>query len=165
MKKILLLANFLLLTILSDAQIDKSKMIKAIQEHVSAGDLKMIDISNFSINSQYTESKTGITHVYLRQTIENIEIYNSSTSLHFDKNGNLFHFNNAFIKDAQNKVSKSNISVDANKAAQLVASSLGINLNQSLQLSKTAPNEFVLNDPTASSQPIKTKLYYFFTII
>ncbi|NDC31660.1 MAG: T9SS C-terminal target domain-containing protein [Bacteroidetes bacterium] len=163
MKKILLLANFLLFSILSDAQIDKAKMIKAIQEHVSAGDLKMIDISNFSINSQYTESKTGITHVYLRQTIENIEIYNSSTSLHFDKNGNLFHFNNAFIKDAQNKVSKSNISVDANKAAQLVASSLGINLNQSLQLSKTAPNEFVLNDPTASSQPIKTKLYYFFT--
>ena len=97
MKKVLLLVNVLLFSILSHAQIDKAMMIQAMQKHQSANELKISDISNFSISSQYTEAKTGITHVYFRQSIENIEIYNANSSLHFDKNGNLFHFNNAFI--------------------------------------------------------------------
>lgn len=162
MKKILLIVNVLVFSILSNAQIDKAFMIRSMQQHSTASELKMSDIANFSIYSQYTEAKTGITHIYFRQTIKNIEIYNANSSLHFDKKGNLFHFNNAFIKDAQDKISKSSISVDANRATQLVATSLGMSLNQSIQLSKTTQNEFVLNDPMASSQPIKTKLYYFF---
>ena len=162
MKKTLLFVNILLLSFLSYAQIDKAMMVRAILKHPSATNLEKSDVSNFTISSQYTEAKTGITHVYFKQTVNNVEIYNANSSLHFDKNGNLFHFNNSFIKDAQNKLSKTTISVDANRATQSVASSLGMSLNQSVQLSKTIANEYILNDPLASSQPIKTKLYYYF---
>ncbi len=162
MKRILLATSIFLLPILLHAQIDKTTMVKAMQQYNNASNLSINDISNFAITSQYTESKTGITHIYIRQTVDNIEVFNANSSLHIDKFGHLFHFNNAFIQNAKDKVSSTNISIDANNAMQSVANSLGISIRQKEVLSKNNPNEYIVNDVLASSQPIKTKLYYIF---
>ena len=135
MKRILLATSIFLLPILLQAQIDKTTMVKAIQQYNNASSLSINDFSNFAITSQYTESKTGITHIYIRQTIDNIEVFNANSSLHFDKSGNLFHFNNAFIQNAKDKISSTNISIDANNATQSVAGSIGISVRQKAVLS------------------------------
>ena len=62
--------------------------------------LSPADLQNFVITDQYTDQHNGVTHIYLRQVVNGIEIFNANSSLHNSKNGQLISLENAFVSNA-----------------------------------------------------------------
>jgi Zn-dependent metalloprotease len=155
MKKISIIIILFIISSITNAQINKEKIDQAL---LSKGiDLKS---NGYVITSQYTSKSNGVTHVYIRQTLNNIEIFNANSALHFDKIGNIISFNNSFINNASNILVKSKKTIKYTQAITSVAMQLGkivifINVK-----SNNLSNEYIVNDVHASSKEIKAKMYY-----
>ena len=48
-----------------------------LNEHREELKLTENDVSDWIIYDEHTDSRSGLTHAYVRQTVENIEVYNS----------------------------------------------------------------------------------------
>lgn len=152
------LSTFIILFLFSSivfAQINQEKIDKTL---LSKGiDLKA---NGYIITSQYTSKNNGVTHVYLRQTVNEIEIFNANSALHFDKNGNVISFNNSFINNAAGILVDSKNAIDYTQAVSTVATQLGKTVVFSLAKVVNVYNEYVVMDKRASSKEIKSKIYY-----
>ncbi len=156
MKKLLLIAVISLLNSFAFSQISNSQ----IDATLRAKGLDPLTNDTYIITSQTNSNGIGVSHVYLRQTANGIEIFNANPALHFDKNGNVFSFSNAFIKSAKSMLVASNNSTSYTKAIENVALQLGLKVNFSVNKTNPQTNEYVVIDRKASSKDIKAKLYY-----
>ncbi len=102
------------------AQINKQNIDAALV-------LKGIDVKTNGciITSQYTSKNNGVTHVYLRQTLNNMEVFNANSSLHFDKTNHLIAFNNSFVTNTTNTIIDSKNAISYSEAITVVATQLG----------------------------------------
>lgn len=156
MKKLLLIAIASLISSIAFSQVSKTQIDAALQ----AKGLDPSANDAYIITSQSSSKDIGVSHVYLRQTLNGIEIFNANPALHFDKIGNMFSFSNAFIKSAKSKLVASNNNTSYNKAIEIVAKQLGLSVNFSVNKTNPQSNEYIVIDKKASSQDIKAKLYY-----
>jgi len=155
MKKLSIILIFFLFSSFAIAQINKEKIDETL---ISKGiDLKL---NGYVITSQYTSKSNGVTHVYIRQTVNDIEIFNANSALHFDKNGNVITFNNSFVNNASSILIDSKNAINYTQAVTNVAMQLGKKVIFSLAKSKNTSNEYVVVDKNASSKEIKAKMYY-----
>ncbi len=120
--------------VVSNAQVSNLQLTQLLNG-VGFNDLKTEEIS---INSSHKDKKTGITHIYFKQMINGVEVFNSQSSVHIDKNGNLV---------------KQNIGI---KTTNLVENSKKIGANEALSIAlntasivKKALNKVTLNDNVA----------------
>ncbi|MDP1727047.1 MAG: T9SS-dependent M36 family metallopeptidase [Bacteroidota bacterium] len=141
----------------SYAQVNKTR----IDETLAAKGIQAQDLS-YVITSQYTSKNNGVTHVYLRQTFNGVEIFNANSALHFNQNGNLLSFNNGFIQGTANRVRTAKKTISYAQALNTVAAQLDIAINISSTKTSNYPNEYIVNDKAVTSKEIKTKLYYLF---
>lgn len=155
MKKLYTLLLASIIYTCSFAQVNKAR----IDETLAANGVQAQDMS-YVITSQYTSKNNGVTHVYLRQTLNGIEIFNANSSLNFNQNGNLLGFNNGFIHGAANRVRISTKTISYAQAISTVASQLGIAVNIAHAKTSIHANEYIVKDNNASSKDIKTKLFY-----
>jgi hypothetical protein len=120
------------------------------------------DVQSLVISSQYTDAKSGITHVYFNQVVNGIEIFNANAQLHLDKNGNIITLHDDFIVDAQNHIHVSKTSIGVSTA--LLNAAADIDMNVSMALNKAElpmqQNKLTIVDAAVSEEPIKLKLYY-----
>jgi len=159
MKKNLLPIVFLLFAINLSAQFSQEQ-VKSLLIQTSNGNDE--DFTGFVITNQYKSANNGVTHIYLRQTINGIEIFNSNSALHLSKEGTIIKFDNEFIQDAKFKTNNSTPSLSYYDAVQSVASSENLLVNFTYQKQGTNPQEWVISDRKASSEDLKVKLYYLF---
>ncbi len=157
MKKILtLLTSLVLLFVVANAQISNQQVIEILKQRGNS----QLDANSIIINSQYTEKSTGITHVYFKQALNSAEVFNTQSSLHFDKNGNLFHSN---INLASINNSKENHKLNAQQALQIATQHAGVSFNA---LGKTlnigSEKSFKINEPSVSSEAITGKQVFYF---
>jgi extracellular elastinolytic metalloproteinase len=163
MKKILFAAIGVIGTLTGYAQLSRSYLTNAYSQHLTKFGLTQNDISNFVVTSEYTDTHNGITHVYLRQVVNGIEIFNANSSIHF-KGQNVVSINNGFIANAVAKTNTADASIGASQAIQTAGADVEISVGgvlskADLVLSKTN-QELVLTDKAVSEEPIKAKLYY-----
>lgn len=137
------------------AQINKEKIDQTLI-------LKGIDLktNGYVITSQYTSKSNGVTHVYIRQTVNDIEIFNANSALHFDKNGNVITFNNSFINNASSILINSKSEINYTQAITRVAMQLEKIVVFYNAKSKNLSKEYIVNDVHASSKEIKAKMFY-----
>jgi extracellular elastinolytic metalloproteinase len=155
MKKLSIVIIFFLFSSFAIAQINKEKIDETL---ISKGiDLKL---NGYVITSQYTSKSNGVTHVYIRQTVNNIEIFNANSALHFDKNENVITFNNSFVNNASSILINSKNEINYSQSISAVATQLGKKVKFTLNKSKNISNEYVEVDKNASSKDIKAKMYY-----
>jgi hypothetical protein len=67
---------------LSNAQVNNLQLVQLLHKSGYI-DLKPDDVT---INNTYTEKKSGVTHIYFKQLIDNAEVFNTQSSIHIDKN-------------------------------------------------------------------------------
>jgi Zn-dependent metalloprotease len=155
MKKLSIIVIFFIFSSIANAQINKEKIDQTL---LSKGiDLKS---NGYVITSQYTSKSNGVTHVYMRQTLNEIEIFNANSALHFDKIGNIINFNNSFINNASSILVNSKNEITYSQAITTVAMQLGKIVIFSFSKSKNTSNEFSVTDVHASSKEIKAKKYF-----
>jgi len=160
MTKLKLFITSLILCSASFAQVSKETLIATIKKQPQAKELTPEDYSNFSILNQYQDRSTGIQHVYFRQLVGGVEIYNANSDMHYDRNGNLIVFHNKFEADAKSRTNTSTPAISAYDAMQKYAAFLGKSVSASL--AKTSPTGaiFTFSDPTISKEPINVTKYY-----
>src|SRR5690242_7289841 len=110
----------------SFAQMSNTEVRSLYQSKLTAFGLTDKDISDFVITDQYTDQSTGITHIYIRQKVNGIEIFNANSAIHLDRNGETVAFHNSFVPAAADKATVSTPSIQPTTAIQNVAASIGM---------------------------------------
>lgn len=117
----------------------------------------------YKITHQHTSSVSGVTHIYLRQLVNGIEVMGTDSSIHIDASGNLIASHNKFIENIQNSVSQSSPRLSQEAAILSVASKMGYNLSELVLLDKKGGvnQEMTFNKAGISTTEIPVKLMYY----
>ncbi|KAF9198455.1 Fungalysin/Thermolysin Extracellular metalloproteinase 5 [Haplosporangium sp. Z 27] len=59
--------------------------------------------SDYIVKNAYTSKHNGVTHVYLRQRIDGLEVINGDINVNVDKHGNVISYGNSFYKGGSQK--------------------------------------------------------------
>ncbi|KAG0276017.1 Fungalysin/Thermolysin Extracellular metalloproteinase 5 [Linnemannia exigua] len=54
--------------------------------------------SDYIVKNAYTSKHNGVTHVYLRQVVDGLEVVNGDINVNVDRNGHVISFGNSFYK-------------------------------------------------------------------
>lgn len=57
--------------------------------------------SDYIVKNAYTSKHNGVTHVYLRQRVDGLEVINGDINVNVDKDGNVISFGDSFYKGAR----------------------------------------------------------------
>lgn len=122
------------------------------------------DISNFIVTDQYT-SDNGVTHIYIRQVVNGIEVFNGNSALHISKEGKLVSFNSGFIPDASARTTTSKPAISTSSALSAAGTNVGMNLAPVMSKADIpmVHNKVTIADPSVSPEPVKAGLYYLST--
>ncbi len=138
----------------SNAQVNNLQLTQLLNK-AGFSNLKSEEIS---INSSHTDKKTGITHIYFKQMVNGVEVFNSQSSVHIDKNGNLVKQNIA-IKAANSVVNSKKI--DANAALSIALNTASIVKKALNKVTLTDNASFKIEDKGLSSEAIVGKPIYY----
>ncbi|KAA9333488.1 T9SS type A sorting domain-containing protein [Hymenobacter busanensis] len=139
-----------------------TKALEHLQAQRTKFGLSEADLLNPAVTSQYTDAHNGITHVYLRQRVLGIEVYNAVADVHLDRNGRVAGAHSSFVANANTAVRTAAPGLTAEQAVAATAQALNLPQPTGLQRqgegSVTAGIRF--NDGGISLEPIKAKLMY-----
>lgn len=119
---------------------------------------------HWQITSESFSKKSGIQHVYFRQSINGIEIYGTESSIHLLADGRVISENSKFIKNTAQKRKGANVpSLTAVQAVQAAAGHLNYRISGSLSVLEGptgVDKKTLLSDGGISWSPIPAKLMY-----
>jgi len=134
-----------------------------VQENLAALGLAGEDIEDLVVTDNYVSRHTGTTHVFLRQRVDGIEIFNSSFNVAVGRNGSVAHVGDRFVSGLATVASRKTASISAKAAAELAAAELGLgapkNLTVLLQTSGR-DKQAVLSDGGISLENIPARLVF-----
>ncbi|HZG54304.1 MAG TPA: T9SS-dependent M36 family metallopeptidase [Pyrinomonadaceae bacterium] len=125
--------------------------------------LSEADVLDSKVTDQYTDRHNGVTHIYLRQQIEGIEVVGAEMSTNVAKDGKVINLNSSFIKELRAAAKGGNASLSPVQAVEAVTRHLGLTLTEPLETLETlsgAQRETTLSEGGVSSEPIRAKLVF-----
>ena len=132
------------------------------QEAPSLG-LSTDDVADLIVTDAYTSRRSGTTHVYLRQSVDGIEVMGSEMTVNVGRDGHVFHASGQMISNLDARVESQRPSLDAMSAAFQGASYVGIQALPALRILESDPGNdrattFSVNG--LENNPVRTKLVY-----
>ncbi|AKD03880.1 T9SS-dependent M36 family metallopeptidase [Pontibacter korlensis] len=169
--RLLWLLSFLLLTLpsVSNAQSALNIALKHIEQTKADHKLTSADISDYVVTDQYTSKKSGVTHIYLRQRFQGIEVVGANININIDKDGNVVNMGNRFVPNLRAAIKGSAAGLSPEQAARAAANHLKLQVKAPLTVKeRKAPTDkvpaaakaVVLSDGGISLSPIPAKLVY-----
>ena len=162
-KPLLFASLFAFASVNVNAQDDlkSSKYQKLIQGHLSQSkyELSDSDIQNLYVDSEYLSKKTQITHVYVGQQHQGIEVFNAVSSIAV-KDGKVFYVGNSFISDISEKVNTTTPVVSQLQAINTVASKFKMSQVSDLKLVKSEGNKHVYSKGSLFLEDVPVQLVY-----
>jgi len=152
MKKFYVLIISVAITTAASAQLSVNKLQKIIATTWACG-----QSSDLQIDASHTDSKTGITHVYLTQVVNGIPIQNAASSIHLDKSNNIVLFNNSLVCNAETLINTNTAKVGSIDALNIAASakSIAIQTMLSKNIQPQANGKMVYNvESPLSTTPV-----------
>ncbi|NNE27669.1 MAG: DUF11 domain-containing protein [Saprospiraceae bacterium] len=148
-----------------NAQFDTEKAIvdNYIQSSFSTWGLESSDVEGLFITDQHQSKKSKITHLYYRQSLNGIEIFNSNSDAHIS-NGRLISFHHNMLSNIASRANTSEPGITHAQAVESAATHLGNDLNYTLDLkqeSTGAPQKKIYEAPQLAHEDISIQLTYF----
>ena len=141
---------------ISERQV-KENLIKNLQEQ----QFTRPDRVEYLVTSQYESKHNGVTHIYLNQIINGLEVFNANSAMHFTKDGKLFLFHNQFINISAQNTIHTNAALSPLDALQKGMAMDGMKTSSALGKTNTELNgKMSWSDPQASSEKMFAKLGY-----
>lgn len=125
--------------------------------------LSETDVLDSKVTDQYTDRHNGVTHIYLRQQIDGIEVLSAEMSTNVARDGKVINLNSSFIKELRAAAKRRNASLSQVQAVEAVTRHLGLTLTEPLETLETldgAQRETTLSKGGVSSDPIRVKLVF-----
>jgi extracellular elastinolytic metalloproteinase len=143
--------------------------LRHIEQTKAAHKLNTADLSDYVITDQYVSKKNGVTHIYLRQRFQGIEVADANININIDREGNVINMGNRFIPNLRGAIKSSTASLSPEQAANAAAANLKLSVKQPMKgKERKAPSPklpaaakaVVLTDGGVSLSPIPAKLVY-----
>ena len=132
------------------------------QERAQYG-LTSEDVSAPIVSSQYASKKSGVTHLYLNQSLGGIEVRYATANANITADGRVSSMHIDFVPNLAAKVTNAMPVIDAQSAVHQLAGALGLSLPAGLKVKETLGNvaqEVLFDAGAASLEPIRAKLIY-----
>lgn len=126
--------------------------------------LKSNTQTNWIVTDEVLNKRNGITHLYLRQTFQGIEISNVNTNFAI-KNGKIVHFTGKILDNFPTNQNKT-ANISAENAIRTAATHLNLNISKPLTLQKSGnpiTEKLIFSEGGISNSPIPVKQVYFLT--
>ncbi|SHL25388.1 T9SS-dependent M36 family metallopeptidase [Hymenobacter psychrotolerans] len=159
----LLLAAMLAVPGLAAAQqAPLTQALSALTTKASRQGLSEQDLANPAVTSHYTDASTGLTHVYLRQRHQGIEIHNAVANVHVGANGRVVTMHHNFVAGVAARVRSTTPALTATQAVAAAARALSMPAPRALSVEQegTPAAGMVFNEGGISLEKIPVKLVY-----
>jgi len=136
---------------------------KHLQENVKELNLTSADLVDYTLRDNYVSAHNGVTHLYLIQKHQGIEVYNGMININVLPNGKVLNVGNRFIADLQSRVNTATPQLSAKQAVEKVIQHFNVATSIPYVLSETervSDQEIVFTHQGIALEPIKTKLFY-----
>ncbi len=163
--------NFILLSFLSVLLFSQNSLFTQnpivdlhLQEVAAIEGLSSTDIQNYTITNAHTSSRSNITHYYVRQKLSDLEIFGTQSSVHTTSDNELFKFNNAFIKDIDQRIGATSESLTHEQIIEIVVNAFGYDDSDFpivLEESNASDKQRLYSGGSISQESIPMKIMYY----
>jgi PKD repeat protein len=151
------------LPLFSQAQDYNAVIQSFLEENSSIQGWEKQDITNWSITDQHVSRTSKVTHVYIRQTLQNIPVSNGVANFAI-KNGKVMHMGNRLIDNLSRKATYSTPAINPLEAIQKAAEQLELDVPNNLKIKESlSSTHFVYEKGQLSKEEIPVQLFYFAT--
>lgn len=121
------------------------------------------DIADIAVTDQYVSEHTGVTHIYLRQRINGIEVVDANININVTADGRVLNMAGSFVANLDRAINRRFPGRTAIQAVVSAAQNRGLGVPTGLQIVSArggAAQEVVLSADGISQEPIPAKLVY-----
>jgi hypothetical protein len=156
-----LIALAITLTATSAFSQEKNSIIQAyLDNNYEKLELSKQDVADWIITDQYYSKSTKITHVYIRQTHNGVELANGQANINIRDN-KVFSMGNNLIANIAQKANTSSPSINPKQAIKSAAQQLKIEVKEKLKIIEPISTQhFIFNKAGISLEDIPVKLVY-----
>lgn len=152
--------GLLLLSSSSFSQTSVSRIQSYFNDHCADWKLQPSDVASLEIMSEAPSKAANVTHVYVRQLLNDIPVSNGLATVTL-KDGNVLYVANRFKSNLSS--TETSPAIDAKAAIVAVTGQLGIVYSEPLKQLSASGNHFVFAKGDASKQDIPVQLMYTFS--
>ena len=107
-------------------QASKSELARQLLENqLRTSQLDLEDLTEMQVSSESFSNRSGVTHVYFKQHVEGIPVFNAVLNVHITQNDELLTFGNRFIENARSKINTTVPVLTPEEAVMAAARQLG----------------------------------------
>lgn len=121
------------------------------------------DIADFVITDQYTDAHNSVTHIYLQQRYQGINIEGGIISMHLKNGTEIIHVSDRFEKRIRGRIASGRNQLSAIEAVQMASRDLGLVPDKALSVvkqAKSAARESLIQEAGIAQRDIPAKLVY-----
>jgi extracellular elastinolytic metalloproteinase len=123
--------------------------------------LTSTDISNYRISDFYTSKHNGVTHIYLNQQHEGIDLQNAMININVLPNDHILNIGNRFTSDLANKITSSSPAIEPIEALQTVINKFHSTNSTPLRVQeKVNEKHSIFEQEGIALSPINVRLKY-----
>lgn len=125
--------------------------------------LSEAEVSSLVVQDMYLSENSGITHIYLLQTHNGIEVFNSMITVNIAQDGSVMNVGSRAVPNLTNAVDSSVPQISAVTALEKAAEHLGLTLNETpvvLSVVGGTAQAVILGDSGISQEAIPARLVY-----
>ncbi|MCB0695314.1 MAG: T9SS-dependent M36 family metallopeptidase [Lewinellaceae bacterium] len=162
MKQVSTLLLILLVPVglLAQQQTNLDIALRYLESQSKEWGLTPADLSDLAVNNEYQTVTNGVTHLYLIQRHQGIEVYNALANLNI-QNGKVIFAGNRLVPNLANKVNATKPAISAQVALEKALISLGTSPGQTFIVKeRISDQEMTFSKGSFSHEDIPVKLRY-----
>jgi hypothetical protein len=121
------------------------------------------DLADVVVKDRYVTRHNGVTHIYLRQRLGGIELFNGDININIDRDGRVINLGNRFVPDLKNSITANAVSLSPIEAVNRAAQHLGLTVTEPFAPRRSIggpAQEILLSSGGISLEDIPVKLMY-----
>ena len=135
--------------------------LRHIEDKYETWGLDRQDIEDLAVQNMYTSDHNGVTHIYLMQRHQGIEVYNAITSVHVSPTGRTYNVGQRFIPNIASKINTTTPNIDAAQALRAALQYLDLTTaNAPRMIERVSSHEIVFDKSDFAHTDINVKLRY-----
>ena len=106
---------------LTEASPDPARVIaeRFVENSAAEFGLTPADLTDYVVRDEYVSKHNGVTHLYIRQRLNGIEVVNGDININVDRNGRVFSVGNRFVQTfSSGPVPATRASADAKRSRE-----------------------------------------------
>lgn len=156
----LLVLAFLFCTGLMGQKTYTADDVKTILLTEKSDRIQAADFNELEITAQYTDEKTGLTHVYVQQYYQGIPVVDAQGGLHFDGTGKLAYHADHFVANLALKTRQQQARLSAAEAVEAAFGNLGIAADKLTLKTEKNANSYLFEQTAYTAMDIPARLVY-----